>query len=224
MENNALNREIKEYLSHVKIDTKEDRLNICAWMYKKVKDSTNPVYGFHYFLANIDSIDSDDSLTVEEKFTSNDLKVLKAEFGNLTDAIFEKILKENLDEDAFYSKLWTSITQNPMLDSEASKVFAIYYILIDARIPYYKLSDGMSMPNAKFAEISKQIEKDIEKARFILRTNRFEQRTNRASVMLELLDSYKDTEKRVVLMAHILSLSRKSMDMSRLLEMLGETD
>ena len=224
MESNVVNKEIKEYLSHVKIDSKEERLNLCSWVYKKVKDSINPEHSFHFFLANVDSIDSDDSMTVVEEYSSADLKALKEEFGNLTDAIFEKILKENLEEDAFYSKLWTSITKNPMLDSEASKVFAIYYILIDARIPYYKLSDGMSMPNPKFAEISKQIEKDIEKARFILRTNRFEQRTNRASVMLELIDSYKDDEKRVVLMAHILSLSSKPTDMSRLLELLGESD
>lgn len=201
---------IKNYLSHACVNSKLDRLNMTAGVYDMIVRSDSKEECFAFFLANADSIDSDDAEQVKKKFTQDDLNKLKAEYGTLADAIFEKLLKDNLNENLFYSKLWNALTNNPMLDSDESIIFSIYYILIDARIPYYKLSDGVSMPNSRFATISNAIQPDINKARFIMRTNRFAQRTNRASVLLELLDS-KDGEERVVLMAHILTMSTINM-------------
>lgn len=222
MAQNSQIDKIKRYLSHVCVNSKLDRLNMTAWVYDMIVRSDAKEECFEFFLANADSIDSDDAEQVKKKFTQEDLDKLKDEYGTLADAIFEKLLKENLAENHFYSKLWNALTNNPMLDSNESIIFSIYYILIDARIPYYKLSDGVSMPNSRFATISNAIQPDINKARFIMRTNRFAQRTNRASVLLELLDS-KDGEERVVLMAHILTLSTINMP-DRLLDLLRKME
>lgn len=221
MEKNAINLEIKNYLLHVKLEGKEDRINLCAWVYKKIKDATSPEENFQFFLDNADAIDSDETEEIKKVYSADDLKRLKEEYASIVNPILDKILKDNLKVSEFYKKLWNSLMQNPILDSEESKIFAIYYILIDARIPYFQLSDGMSMSNNKFAEMTDLLFKDIEKARFILSTNKFEQRTCRASVLLELLEAHDKLEERVVLMAHILSLNSKSINQSKLLELLG---
>lgn len=221
MENNAINLEIKNCLLHVKLDSKEDRINLCAWVYRKIKDATSPEENFQFFLDNADTIDSDETVEIKKLYSDDDLKRLKEEYASIVNPILNKILKENLQTSEFYKKLWNSLMRNPILDSEESKIFAIYYILIDARIPYFQLSDGMSMSNNKFAELTDLVVKDIEKARFILSTNKFDQRTCRASVLLELLEAHDKLEERVVLMAHILSISSKLINQSRLLELLG---
>lgn len=201
--------EIEEYLSHIKLEEKLDRLNMVFCIYHKIIESENPAECFAYFLANADNIESDDTWLVDAHYTLDELNALKNEFGEFSDAVFEKLLKKNLDEDMFYESLWKGLTNNPLLDTEDSIVFAIYYTLIDARIPYFKLSDGTSMPNAQFAKVSESIQRDIDKARFILRTNRFEQKTSRASVLLDLIDT-KSGDERIVLMAHIISFANNS--------------
>lgn len=222
MEQNLQIDKIRNYLSHACINDKLDRFNMTAWIYDVILQADSKEECFAFFLANADNIDSDDTVEVKKKYTSDDLNRLKAEYGTLADAIFEKLLKDNLDENLFYSKLWNALSNNPMLDSDESIIFSIYYILIDARIPYYKLSDGVSMPNSRFAAISTAIQPDINKARFIMRTNRFSQRTSRASVLLELLDSKTGAE-RIVLMAHILTLGNINMPDS-LLDLLRKMD
>lgn len=216
--------EIDEYLSHVRLQGKLDRINMVFWVYHRIIESDVPEECFAHFLANADNIESDDTWTVDEHYNQEELNALKNEFGEFSDAIFEKLLKKNLDEDTFYKSLWKGITNNPLLDTEDSVVFSIYYTLIDARIPYFKLSDGMSMSNSQFAKISESIQRDIDKARFILRTNRFEQKTSRASVLLDLLDT-KFGDERIVLMAHIISFANNRSSIAEgLLEALRQSD
>lgn len=207
MNNNPHIIEIKEFLSHVRIRNKVDHLNLVAWVYDRIKDSDSPENCFSFFLDNADSIESDETCTVDARYSSNDLERLKKEFGRITDVIFEKMLEKNLDESKFYYSLWNALSNNPLLDTTESVVFAIYYILIDSRIPYFKLSKGITMSNAQFARITDKIQRDIHKARFIIKTPQFGQKTARASVLLELLDSKTVEEERVVLMAQILSFS-----------------
>ena len=64
------------------------------------------------------------------------------------------------------------------------------------------------MSNQNFQNISIKLQEDIQKARFILNTNYYTQRTNRASELLTLLETHQSSkEEQAVLMAQILSFS-----------------
>lgn len=196
---------IKDYLVHVKRDTPEEKLNLCAWIYDNhLNGYSNAEEIFSWFLKNADAVESDDSEICAETVKSS-IKKLTKDYGRLVDACLEKLLRDNPEENNFYKYLWKSISDNPLLDTRESKIFALFYIWIDARIPFFHLASGVQMDNQKFSDITESIRSDIDKARFIIRTNFFEQRTGRSSVLLELIDSIKDKEKRVVLMAHIIS-------------------
>lgn len=213
---------IIEYLSHVTNESEQDKLNICAWVYSRISESgENASAVLKFFFENADNIESDDSWNAEIVFSESDAREYRKKYGALTDAIFEKLIAENLPEEQFYEKLWESINGLALFDTAKIKAFAIYYIWIDVRIPYYQLNEGMHMSNQRFAEITNGIRDDITKARFILRTNKFESRTKRASVLLELLDSHASFEERTVLMAHIISFLKPALNDSILRELLN---
>lgn len=205
MSNHDLIKQIEQYLSHIAVRNSTDRLNMCADVYYMLKNSEDAHLGFSYFLKNFDSIDSDRTSDVTPRYTKDDLAQLEKQLGELTDAIFERIVKANLHEDQFYQEIWKTVTQSYVFSDDKSIIFAIYYIAIDARIPYFYIPTGSEMSDNKFKHITKNIHKDIEKVRFILNADQFGQWTMQASALLDVLDT-KQNEERIVLMAHILKL------------------
>lgn len=213
MENTNMQQVILDYLSKVTNDSEQDRINICAWIYSKITtEDVDSVDLFRFFLENADDIESDASAKANDIFSEADVKEYTKKYGSLTDAVFEKILAENHPETQFYKKLWESINESVIFDTEKARIFALYYIWIDIRIPYYQLGNGMSMTNQKFSEITNSIKGDIKKARFILRTNIFDKRSNRSSILLELIEKQPSVEERTVLLAHIISFSKPTIN------------
>ena len=197
---------ISNYLSQANVETKLDRFNLCAHVYKLICASESPADSFAFFLSNVDSAESDKSLKIDPIFTQAQIDELKEQYGDITDSIFEKILKENQTEEIFYHKLWKSLTKNYLFESDESVIFAIYYISIDVRTPYFQTEKGRTMPNAIFKKYTQSMRKDIEKARFIIRSGIYTQWTSQASVLLTLIDSKQTEDERIVLMAQILKI------------------
>jgi len=221
MENTNIQQVVLDYLSKVIIESEQDRINICAWIYRKIStEDVDSVELFRFFLENADDVESDDSAKANEVFSEADVKEYRKKYATLTDAVFEKVLAENYSETHFYKKLWESINESVIFDTEKAKIFALYYIWIDVRIPYYQLGDGLSMTNQKFSEITTRIRGDIKKARFILKTNKFDQRTNRSSILLELIEKQSSFEERTVLLAHVISFLKPTISESILRDIL----
>lgn len=86
----------------------------------------------------------------------------------LLDALLQKAIRVNMPTDLFYKNVWNLIIQNPIFGAEREKAFALYYILIDTRIPYYPISPGMEMNNSEFKTIIQDCEEAIKKAKFVL--------------------------------------------------------
>jgi len=196
---------IREFLKHARCKSLEETYAVCDWLFRKyISEDDQPELVFRWFLENADTIESDDTESYKIRI---DLKEYIKEYGELVAANLDYLFKENKDPDTFYAKLWKLISENTVFDTVEKKIFAMFSIWIDPRIPYFKLdSIGLKMENVVFAQITSEIRSDIDKARFIMNTDLFEQRTMRASVLLSLLDKYtEEEEKRTVLMAHVLS-------------------
>ena len=96
-----------------------------------------------------------------------------------------------------------------MLDTKKLKAFALFYIWVDIRLPYYVLDDGIKMSDDDYQDICQKLSEDIKKARFILHVPT-EQKTDRASIIVKLPEELQDDKEKAVLMAHILKLSDHS--------------
>lgn len=213
MDNAELISGIKSYLSTVSRNTKSDRINICAYIYPKLAklaDNSEAVGVLRFFYENADSIESSEKEKVEVLITEDVVDSLQKQYASIVNALFEKLLKSNLLEDLFYQKLWEIIFTNPSFEDENARVFALYYIWIDARIPYFHLEEGLMMSESEFQTLKKDLYTKISKARFILWTTMFKQKTARASAILKLLNELNDEKEKAVLMAHILSFAPPS--------------
>lgn len=214
---------IEKYLSSIICESTLDRLNACAYIYSIIeKTSDNSQQLFEYFLSTADKIDGNGRVTIDACYTNEDRKALEKKYGKLTDQILEVLLASNPDEHDFYVQLWSNISSTPLYSDRDSKIFALYYIWIDARIPYFKMESGLQMDNSEFAQRTENLRDIIGKARFILRTNYFSQRTARASELLALIDSVKDKKDQSILMAHVLTLAEQSGNGGRLSRILDQ--
>lgn len=113
---------------------------------------------------------------------------LKELYEDITDSILLSYLKRGHQELEFYTQLWKAITSNSVFPDEKSKVFSLYEILIDARIPYFHIDAEVlySMSNERFKELRKENRSMTQKIRFIL-LMKFEQKTEKASALLNEL-------------------------------------
>lgn len=201
---------IASYLSQVPHKSEMNKINICAYVYPIILQSDEPPKVLQYFLVFGERVRSTETNQVCEVISETTLSTLKEEFGSLVDALLEQALGENLPESDFYSRLWTAINNTPFFDRDNAKIFALYYIWIDVRIPYFQLPDGLAMSNQEFQVISDEIRSSIQKARFALKTNKFKSRTSRSSVLLEIISNQKDDKERAVLMSYILAYANQT--------------
>lgn len=201
---------IDNYLSQVPHKSKVNKINICAYVYPIISQSDEPPKVLQYFLMFGEEVRSSEANQICELISETTLNTLKKEFGALVDALLEQALGENLSESDFYSRLWTAISTTPFFDKNNAKIFALYYIWIDVRIPYFQLPDGLAMSNQEFRAISDEIRSSIQKARFALKTTKFKSRTSRSSVLLEIISNQKGDKEKAVLMSYILAYADRT--------------
>lgn len=138
--------------------------------------------------------------------SQSEVSDLKDEYGQtvdtLLDALLQKAIKANMSAELFYENVWNLIIQNPIFSEEKEKAFALYYILIDARIPYYPINPGMEMNNAEFRSLIEECEEAIQTAKFVLAVD-FPQKTMEASNLVDIILSQDDYKKQVVVMSRI---------------------
>ena len=200
--------ELKIFLSQVRKTEKSDKINICLYFYRLlIQNPSSSVDLLKFFYENSDNIESSEEKVATIEISDELYRNLHKQYAEVVDGLFEQILSKNLPEDKFYAKIWEVIDKSPSFEDEYAKAFALYYIWIDVRIPYFQLEDGLAMSNDEFRALTESLMPSIQKARFIMRTTLFKQRTSRASVLLDLLNSIPSKKEQVVLMAHILSFS-----------------
>lgn len=200
---------IEILLRQYQVNTDLQRLNFCENVYSLLTgckdEAPKALRWFFEYVGNM-SFSGDEEIVC--KISESELKSLQKQYGEIVDATFESLLAQNLQEELFYQKIWTFIESTPSIETNNAKIFSVYDLWTDPRIPYFHVGEGLSMSNQNFQNISIKLQEDIQKARFILNTNYYTQRTNRASELLTLLETHQSSkEEQAVLMAQILSFS-----------------
>ena len=146
-------------------------------------------------MENSELIEPSNEERVKAIFSKEESLELEEMYGQMINGMLAALLTKNLSVNEFYEELWGAIVDNPILKEEKVKVFALYYIWIDMRIPYFQLDKGIKMSNEEFADITRQRLDDIKKMRFIM-TAPLEQKTERASLLLNMLDTVKEKKEK----------------------------
>lgn len=143
-----------------------------------------------------------------EKISQASYEKMKTLYGEIVDASLlsytRKGLLEKWDRKQFYSHLWEFISNNIMWKDIKDKAFVLYYIAIDARTPYYNVGQGLKMNSDDYSRIQDEIFEAIREFRFIISLD-FPQRTEEASLVLNLLNRMRTKEQKVVLLSRIIS-------------------
>lgn len=201
---------IRNNIAHILQTASGDKLDITYQIYDLIlADQGNEPQTLAYFIKCSEEMESSSEEHVEKHFSEEEKYQFTVAYGKMIDGSLEALLRENYTEDEFYARLWNFIENTPILSEKKKKVFALYYIWVDVRVPYFQLKPGLRMSNETFQQYCKSLDPLIREARFILFAPT-DQKTERASRLLSLIERLENENEKAVLMVQILNMSDKS--------------
>jgi hypothetical protein len=130
--------------------------------------------------------------------SDNEQKELEERYGLLVDRFLVLLLDEKPSVETFYERLYAVIC-NPIFETAAARVFALLWFLLDKRIPYFELQQGLRISNEDWQALSIKLRVELARIKFILASS-FDQRSEQADLLLRELDHLEGPD-RVRLMA-----------------------
>ena len=180
---------------------REQQCNIAASAYEIICKHEDKGKALQMFLED-SNIEGEEIIGIPESFTSEEIETLTKNCEPMLDGILRKLIAERLPKKDFYAKLWEkAIIENIFLVEEKEKIFALYYFWKDERTPYFDVSYGLEMSNEEFVEIRKNKEELLKKVNFVLNID-YLQKTQRSSLLLEIIDECEDEKEKAVVLAH----------------------
>ncbi len=208
---NKTNREkLKVIVSHAKMD-----VNLCAVAYQMLKasDSEDRPLMLADFIKGVRRSESDGSMKLPVVITKPEEANLMGRYGSYVDQKLEKLIAEGPEEKEFYERLSEFFFNDEMLQDGKAGTIAIFDCVIDKRLPYHKVSTekAISMDQEHFVELINRIGDDaLETIESVLSYD-FEQKTERASVVLDLIESREDPEERIIMLTRVFQHFEKQM-------------
>ncbi len=195
---------LRVIVSHAQVD-----VNLCAVAYKMMKtcDSEERVLAFEEFIKSVRRDESDESMKLPVVITKREEANLMSRYGSYVDQKLERLLKENMEERDFYTKLTDFIFNDEMLQDVKAGSIAIFDCVIDRRLPFHKLdmTSAITMDNDQFAGVMKAIGNETLEAIDSAMSHHFNQRTERAGVVLALIESRERREERAAMLIRVFS-------------------
>ena len=196
--------------------------NICYNIYNIIlkADEVQRPQLFELAINLYEDIDSNETVDISISPYESQRKELKEEYGNIVNSFIEFFTNQKSSAEIFYLNLWKSIQNEIFFPSEASKIFAFYYVIIDKRVPYFELDFGYDMSNQTFKTLRKKYVSKLKKVRYILNAD-FDQKTQEASLLLQELgipmpenednvETIDEYEKKLMVMVEIINKSKTS--------------
>lgn len=217
-ENSLPVEQIKSFLS----TADGSAFNICYHLYEIIlsADADQRPHLFEVAINLFEDIDSDETIEIPISPYDSQKKELKENYGDIVNSFIEFFVNQKDPAVSFYKKLWDAIQNDTFFPSDASKVFAFYYVVIDARVPYFELGQGYRMSNEEYRQSRQKNAAQLKKIRYILNTD-FSQKTEQASLLLqelgismpvdeESVELVEDYERKLMIMVEIIVKAKKS--------------
>lgn len=216
------NREKLQFIvSHAKADA-----NLCAVAYQIIKGSKTEDRAsiLEEFVTGFRTTPTDGSMKLPTVITKMEERELMERYGSYVDQKIEELIEDNLEEHEFYDKLADFIVSDDMLRDGAAGAIAIFDCVIDKRFPYHRVdvSKALTMDQERYLEIIKIIgDNELDQIDSTLNYD-FEQKTERASVVLSLIEARENYEERVVMMSRVLTHFEREMMKMHMHSLKGE--
>lgn len=188
-------------------------IDCCLYFYNSVKEESyeQQVECFQVLCEEYGSVKSNETVILESAISKNELDILTDQYGEYVDQVLNSLLKKSYSERyssrQFYHNLWAAFINGGIITLEKEYAFAIYYVIIDRKIPYFVLEQGLQMDNQMFENYMIENRDVIAKLRFIL-NHSFTQKTEEASLIVRELTKLETFEEQVIAMVAILSTLR----------------
>lgn len=198
---------IKIQMNKILSTTDNDGINVCYIVFNLIcqSDKTDQPILFEYFCNIYGTIDSNEEKPVPKEITSQELVILKNHLKDFVNGKLQSTINRDLEETLFYKNIWDFITDTINFSNNKEMAFALYWIVIDRKIPYFRLSGTLRMSNEEFSSAQDKLIRSIQKIRYILASD-FDQKTEKAYHLLQELDLYNESPNhKAVLMARIIS-------------------
>lgn len=186
--------------------------------YKIVAESDDLKKDFQYVCENIDLKNEQKTIEIEEYFDETEIELMKKIYANVIDGLLaQNISKVNygiVEPEQFYTTLWGDVCRNFKETKELA--FALYWIIIDKRIPYIYIGTPLSMDDEEFKELSKANRDNIKKIEYVLRAG-YSQRTEEASMLLKIITDIENYKDQVIVFTHLISFLQESREKSKIL-------
>ena len=185
-------------------------INLCARAYYLIAGATEseqPVL-LKQFLTEYKKVTTDYKEEMETLISENEKYQLAGVYQDSSDEFFLSLRQENPTEDDFYRKLWKYIDQDPELRSDNARIFVLYNMAIDTRMPYYQLGWDrlVHMEHDTFRLFNEILDEAgySDKLEYIFKYP-LKQKTERASLINNLMEEIPSREMKAVLLSRILS-------------------
>lgn len=182
-----------------------------AYKMMKTCDFEERAQIFEEFIKSVRRDESDGSMKLPVVISKSEEANLMSRYGSYVDQKLEQLLKENLEESDFYSRLSEFIFNDEMLQDGKAGSIAIFDCVIDKRLPYHKLdtTSAITMDDNQFAEIMNSIGDELLEAIDSAMSHNFDQKTERAGVVLALIESRERREERAAMLIRAFSYYEK---------------
>lgn len=188
-------------------------IDCCLYFYNRIKQESyeHQVNCFQVLCEEYGSVKSNETVILEKAIRKSELDILTDQYGKYVNEVLNSLLKKSYNNGyssrEFYHNLWAAFINGGIITSEKEYAFAIYYVIIDRKIPYFVLGRGLRMDNQIFQNYMIEKREVVAKLRFIL-NHGFAQKTEEASLIVRELTKLETFEEQVIAMVAVLSTLR----------------
>lgn len=179
-----------------------------VWNYISAQKSECREKYFCVFLSQV-NLEDIENIDIDHYFSKEAISLISNDIFQLENRIMENLIQQKMTEDEFYQNLWGKICDSTLLPDKKAQTAFLVCLWFDFRIPYYQVGQGCRMEDEEFAQLCDQIWPTIKKAYFILSIP-MAQKTQRASLLMELADGIEDERERIVFWALVIARAMKS--------------
>lgn len=187
-----------------------EKFNICGEAYEILKAADENQSGemLQFFFESSEEIKSSEEKEARQFLTEGEVLDYTKLYGKIADGLLENLLAKRPDKETFYRLLWKKLTLDGLFENDKIRIFALYYIWIDMRIPYFELQETISFDEENYRQIIDKIKGQIQEARFIL-SNDFEQWTQVSYLLLKLMEGLDNEREKTVFLSCVMQMRDK---------------
>lgn len=187
----------------------EADVNLCRIAYSLIENAPKEEQGklLETFLLCYRFTPSDCSLTLPSFLDEETQRSIQLEYGPRVDQQMMDLQKKGLSEEEYYRELWEHLSTASFLPDLRARVVALFNCAIDRNALYYAVdrNEMLSMDGEQYlATLTAVGEKTLARVEAIL-NEEFDQKTERASLVVKMMDSMESFEERTVLLAQVIS-------------------